>query len=73
MIIVGIDLAGSKKRNTGICVLNEKLKAKCCIVKTDGEIFKIVENVKPDLIAVDAPFKFTKRKKKFRKKGECSF
>jgi predicted nuclease with RNAse H fold len=73
MIIVGIDLAGSKKRNTGICVLNEKLKAKCYIVKTDEEILKIVENVKPDLIAVDAPLSLPKGRKSLERKENVHF
>ena len=55
MIIVGIDLAGSTKRKTGICILNNRLIAKTSIVYTDNEIIELVERVKPDLIAIDAP------------------
>lgn len=53
--ILGIDLAGSDKRRTGICILNEKLESRCFSVLKDIEIFDIIEKEKPDLIAIDAP------------------
>lgn len=53
--VVGIDLAGSPKRNTGICTLEEDTITLCTIVHTDREIMDYIEGVNPSLIAVDAP------------------
>lgn len=53
--VVGIDLAGSPKRNTGICTLEEDTVTLCTIVHTDREIIDYIEEVNPSLIAVDAP------------------
>jgi uncharacterized protein len=53
--IVGIDLAGSPKRNTGICLLKGKTVIKYATVYSDSEIISFVEEAKPALIAIDAP------------------
>jgi predicted nuclease with RNAse H fold len=53
--VVGIDLAGSPKRNTGISMLKKDNITSCAIVHTDQEIFDYVEKENPSLIAVDAP------------------
>jgi len=65
--IAGIDLAGSNKRNTGVCILNEKLKAVCFSVKKDKEIVEIVENANPAIIAIDAPLSLPSGRKSLRK------
>jgi predicted nuclease with RNAse H fold len=53
--VVGIDLAGSPKRDTGICTLKKHRITFCAIVHTDQEILDYVEKENPALIAVDAP------------------
>jgi len=53
-IIVGIDLAGSLRRPTGVCVLNG-MTARTCIVFTDEEILRSIGLAKPDLVTIDAP------------------
>ncbi len=53
--VVGVDLAGSLKRDTGICSLKKGNVASCGIVHTDQEILNYVEKEKPALITVDAP------------------
>ncbi|MDP2207966.1 MAG: DUF429 domain-containing protein [Bacteroidota bacterium] len=53
--IVGIDLAGSPKRNTGICLLKGKTVDKYATVYSDSEIISFVEEAKPMLVAIDAP------------------
>lgn len=53
--VVGIDLAGSPKRNTGICLLKGKTVVKYATVYSDSEIISFVEEAKPALIAIDAP------------------
>jgi predicted nuclease with RNAse H fold len=53
--VVGIDLAGSPKRNTGICTLKKDNITSCTILHTDQEIIHYIEKENPTLIAVDAP------------------
>lgn len=53
--IVGIDLAGSQKRNTGICLLKGKTVSKYATVYSDSKIISFVEEAKPALVAIDAP------------------
>ncbi len=53
--VVGIDLAGSPKRNTGICTLKKDDITSCTIVHTDEEIIDYVEREKPALVTIDAP------------------
>jgi len=53
--VVGIDLAGSPKRNTGICTLKKNDIIFCTILHTDREIISYVEKENPTLIAIDAP------------------
>ena len=53
--VVGIDLAGSEKRNTGICSLKEKTIISFATLHANKEILTYVKNAQPDLIAIDAP------------------
>jgi predicted nuclease with RNAse H fold len=53
--VVGVDLAGSPKRNTGICTLKKDSITFCTIVHTDDEIISYVEKEKPALVTIDAP------------------
>ncbi|MGB2867957.1 MAG: DUF429 domain-containing protein [Bacteroidota bacterium] len=54
-IVVGIDLAGSPKRNTGICTLRGRTIKSWATVFSDDEILRYIDAAGPDLIAVDAP------------------
>jgi predicted nuclease with RNAse H fold len=73
MKILGIDLAGSEKRKTGICILNEKLIANSFFVFEDKEILNLIEKEKPDLIAVDAPLSLPKGRKSLKEKSKIHF
>ena len=53
--VVGVDLAGSPKRNTGICTLKRETITSCAIVHPDEEIINYVEKEKPALVTIDAP------------------
>ena len=55
MIVVGIDLAGSPKRNTGVCILKGNRIISYATLFTDNEITEFVKKSKPDVIAIDAP------------------
>ncbi len=73
MRVLGIDLVGSEKRKTGICILNGKLKATCFCVFKDKEILDLVKREKPDLIAIDAPLSLPKGRKNLKKKSNIHF
>lgn len=53
-IVVGVDLAGSPHRQTGICIL-KGMTAKTLIAGSDDEILSAITFAKPDLIPIDAP------------------
>lgn len=53
--VVGIDLAGSPKRDTGICTLKRNHITLCSVIHTDQEILDYIEKANPALITVDAP------------------
>lgn len=53
--VVGIDLAGSPKRDTGICTLKKDRITFCATVHTDQEIITYVEKENPAVVAIDAP------------------
>ena len=54
LIIVGIDLAGSPKRPTGLCVLRN-LAAETRVAFSDEELLHFVREAQPTLIPIDAP------------------
>jgi len=52
--IAGIDLAGSSTRPTGLCFICGK-KLETAVVFSDEEIIKQVKEIKPEVVAIDAP------------------
>ena len=54
-VVVGIDLAGSPKRNTGICAVRGRVVLSYQTVYTDDEILNFVKEFNPKLVAIDAP------------------
>lgn len=54
-MIVGIDLAGVENRASGFCVLGKKLHANVFTVYTDKEIIEKILEIRPKVIAIDAP------------------
>lgn len=59
LVVVGIDLAGSPKRPTGICALCD-LKAETRIVFSDDDILDFVKEARPTLVPIDAPLSLPK-------------
>lgn len=53
-VVAGIDLAGSPRRPTGICVLHG-MKAQTHIAFSDEEILRWVSQARLDLVLIDAP------------------
>jgi predicted nuclease with RNAse H fold len=54
MIFVGIDLAGSPKRPTGICFINGK-RARTAIAFSDDELRTALKQIRPTYVGIDAP------------------
>jgi predicted nuclease with RNAse H fold len=67
--VVGIDLAGSPKRKTGICTLKKGDITSCTIFHTDQEIIDYVEKENPTLIAIDAPLNLPPGRKSIEDKN----
>ena len=55
MIILGIDLAGREKRNTGVCSLKGHRILSFGTLFSNEQILDYVKVTDPDLIAIDAP------------------
>jgi uncharacterized protein len=52
---VGLDLAGSPGRKTGICLLVGMTVSSYETIRSDNEILAFIDTARPDLVAIDAP------------------
>ncbi|MEM1508860.1 MAG: DUF429 domain-containing protein [Thermofilaceae archaeon] len=52
---LGVDLAGSEKRPTGLCLLDDTMTAKTQVLYTDNSLIRFIQSASPDVVAVDAP------------------
>lgn len=71
--VVGIDLAGSEKRNTGICVMDEELHCTAKVVRTDEEVLNSTFRAKPKVVSIDAPLFLPKGRISLDVKGPPHF
>lgn len=55
MRVVGIDLAGKPENPTGFCSLTDS-GTETKVLYTDTDIINEIDKIKPDCIAIDAPF-----------------
>ncbi len=53
-VVVGVDLAGSPRRPTGVCTLRG-MEAQTYIAKTDEEILDSINLAEPSIVPIDAP------------------
>jgi len=53
--VVGLDLAGSPKRNTGACRFLGPHRVRAVVLHSDLEILAFVEDARPELVVIDAP------------------
>lgn len=70
--LIGIDLAGSEKRNTGWAILKDK-KFESGIIHTDKEIISLIKRYKIKKVVIDAPLTLPKGRKSIDKKDENHF
>lgn len=54
IVVVGVDLAGSPRRPTGVCVLRG-FRARTQVALADEEILRTIGRARPDLVPIDAP------------------
>lgn len=55
MNYVGLDLAGSRRRPTGACIINKRLRVRCYVLHSDDEILTLVKGSGSRIVAIDAP------------------
>lgn len=53
--VVGLDLAGSPARRTGLCVLGPGLRTRTSVLSDDAAILAAVAAERPSIVAIDAP------------------
>jgi|YelNatPaOPRAMG01_1025707.scaffolds.fasta_scaffold166058_2 predicted nuclease with RNAse H fold len=59
MKVIGIDLSTKEKNQTGICIINRVVRF--LKLKKDVEIINLIKNLKPDVVAIDAPLSLSKK------------
>jgi predicted nuclease with RNAse H fold len=55
LCVIGVDLAGSPRRITGLCYLNQDLWVEVSRAYLDDEILSFINNHEARVIAIDAP------------------
>jgi predicted nuclease with RNAse H fold len=71
--VVGIDLAGSERRDTGLCVMDERMNSATSVLYTDDEILSRSFEAKPEVVSIDAPLFLPKGRASLEKKGPPHF
>jgi predicted nuclease with RNAse H fold len=61
-VIVGVDLAGSPRRPTGVCTLRG-MTARARVAHLDEDILGVIEQAKPALVPMDAPLSLPEGRK----------
>jgi predicted nuclease with RNAse H fold len=59
LVVLGIDLAGSPRRPTGLCLLND-LMAETHVAFSNDDILRVVLQAQPALVLIDAPLSLPK-------------
>lgn len=67
MFVVGLDLAGVETRPSGFCSLYE-MKAETYLLYSDEEIIQKIKELKPKIVAIDAPLTLPKGRKSIEEK-----
>ena len=57
-VVVGVDLAGSPKRITGVCAMRRDLSCLTGVCWSDEEILGFISEASPEVVAIDAPLSF---------------
>jgi uncharacterized protein len=71
--VVGIDLAGSPRRDTGFCVMDSKMRCSTSILHSDEEILSLTSAAEPEVVSIDAPLFLPKGRKSIEERGPPHF
>ena len=69
MRVVGLDLAGSEKRTTGFCFMDEGMSCRTLALHTTSDILKATLDAKPDVVSIDAPLCLPKGRRSLERRG----
>jgi uncharacterized protein len=69
MRVVGLDLAGSERRDTGFCSLDERLNAETSVLHSDQEITERTFSLRPGVVSIDAPLFLPRGRKSLEQRG----
>src|SRR5487761_555252 len=72
-VSIGVDLAGSELRNTGIASLDSSLKLEHGVLHRDREVIQYASNSQPDVIVIDAPLSLPRGRENLEKKSNIHF
>jgi predicted nuclease with RNAse H fold len=72
-VVVGLDLAGSEKRDTGYCAMDSKMRCTTAVLHTDAEILESTVRAKPKVVSIDAPLFLPKGRKRIEDRGPPHF
>jgi predicted nuclease with RNAse H fold len=67
--VVGIDLAGSEKRDTGFCVMDARMRCRTEVLHSDPEILRETLREKPSVVSIDAPLFLPKGRRSLEDRG----
>lgn len=73
MPVVGLDLAGSERRDTGFCAMDGEMRCRTAILHTDEEIVSKTLAVRPRVVSIDAPLFLPLGRESLEKKGPPHF
>ena len=71
--VVGIDLAGSEKRDTGFCVMDPHMRCRTGVLHTDQEVLRLTSEAMPGVVSIDAPLFLPKGRESLEKPGPPHF
>ena len=73
MAVVGLDLAGSEKRNTGFCAMDSRMRCRTEILHNDAEVLSRTIEARPRVVSIDAPLFLPKGRKSIEDRGPPHF
>jgi hypothetical protein len=71
--VVGVDLAGSEKRDTGFCIMDARKRCSTSVLHTDGEILDRTSAARPRVVSIDAPLSLPRGRESLEKRGPPHF
>ena len=73
MRAVGLDLAGSKTRTTGFCLLDENLHSQTKALYEDAEVVSETVAASPGVVSIDAPLSLPRGRPSLSRRGPPHF